>query len=43
MGERAIRWVDAYLTKSRPKLIVPPDDGALFISHLGDCRSPRVA
>ncbi len=35
VGERALAWVGKYLEESRPQLMVPPDDGVLFLSPKG--------
>ena len=32
IGERAVRWIDAYLTRARPELVFPPDEGVLFLT-----------
>ena len=29
---RCLTWVNAYLTEARPKLVVEPDDGTLFLT-----------
>jgi integrase/recombinase XerD len=35
IGERALRWLDKYLHEVRPDLVVPPDEGYLFLTHHG--------
>ena len=35
IGERALRWVERYLERVRPKLIHTRDPGALFVSRRG--------
>lgn len=35
IGRRALVWLEAYLTRSRPALVVPPDDGTLFLTYMG--------
>lgn len=40
IGERAIRWVETYLAEVRPGLVVPPDEGVIFVSHLGEPITP---
>jgi len=35
IGARAIAWVNKYLAEVRPKLVVEPDSGALFLSPTG--------
>jgi integrase/recombinase XerD len=40
LGERAGIWVDRYLADVRPQLVVPPDDGWLFLTHRGDSLTP---
>ena len=34
--ERAVLWVDKYVHDIRPGFVVPPDDGALFLTALGE-------
>ncbi len=36
IGERAIAWVDRYLSDVRPGIVVPPDPGTLFLTYLGE-------
>ena len=36
IGERALAWVEKYLSDVRPELVVEPDDGTLFLSTYGD-------
>ena len=40
IGERALSWIARYLDTVRPELVVPPDDGTLFLSSLGEALSP---
>ena len=40
IGDRALAWIDKYVTEARPSLSVEPDDGTLFLSNLGDSFSP---
>jgi integrase/recombinase XerD len=35
IGERALRWVEKYLQEVRPELVVPPDEGYVFLTHKG--------
>lgn len=35
IGDRAIAWIDRYVTRVRPHLEVPPDDGKLFLNNSG--------
>ena len=35
VGERALLWIHRYLRDGRPRLVVEPDDGALFVSADG--------
>ena len=35
IGERALAWIERYLAQVRPALVVPPDDGHLFLSRRG--------
>jgi integrase/recombinase XerD len=41
IGERALGWIEKYLIEVRPHLVVEPDDGALFVSHLGHGFTPH--
>jgi len=41
IGERAIAFTDRYIAEVRPRLVMPPDDGALFVTHLGRPFSPN--
>ncbi|MGH9022434.1 MAG: tyrosine-type recombinase/integrase, partial [Acidimicrobiia bacterium] len=34
-GERAISWIARYSTQARPRLVVPPDAGVLFLTKEG--------
>jgi integrase/recombinase XerD len=36
IGERAVAWVEKYLTEVRPRLIIEPDHGTLFVTHIGE-------
>jgi integrase/recombinase XerD len=35
IGQRALDWIERYLTGARPRLVVPPDDGVLFLTVRG--------
>ena len=41
IGERALGWIEKYLVEVRSHLVVAPDDGALFVSHLGHAFTPH--
>ena len=41
IGERAIAWLERYLGDARPGLMVPPDDGTLFLGATGEELSPN--
>jgi len=41
IGERAIAWLERYLGDARPRLVVPPDDGTLFLGATGEELSPN--
>ena len=41
IGTRAIAWVDRYRYEARPALVLPPDDGTLFLSQLGNSIAPN--
>lgn len=36
LGERALGWLEKYLDDVRPEFAPSPDDGALFLSHVGE-------
>ncbi len=40
IGERALAWVGRYLAEVRPSLVVPPDEGTLFLTADGTGLSP---
>lgn len=35
IGARALAWVQKYLDEVRPQLVMPPDDGTLFLTRTG--------
>lgn len=41
IGDRALAWIDKYVTEVRPTLAIEPDDGTLFLSNLGEPFSPN--
>jgi hypothetical protein len=41
IGERALAWIDRYITEVRPTLARQPDEGVLFLSNLGEAFSPN--
>jgi integrase/recombinase XerD len=41
IGERALAWIDRYITEVRPTLARQPDDGVLFLSSQGEAFSPN--
>jgi integrase/recombinase XerD len=41
IGERAIAWLERYLNDARPRLVVPPDEGTLFLGATGEELSPN--
>jgi integrase/recombinase XerD len=36
IGVRAAGWLHKYVMDARPHLVVEPDDGTIFVSHLGE-------
>lgn len=40
IGQRALLWVEKYLTEVRPTLVMEPDDGFLFLSAEGTPLAP---
>lgn len=41
MGERALAWVEAYLSRARPKLESGHDEGEVFLTEHGEAISPH--
>lgn len=41
VGDRALAWLDRYLTELRPKLVLKPDDSVLFLTSIGAPFSPN--
>jgi len=41
IGERAVAWLGRYLDEARPKLVMPPDAGVLFLTQEGEELSPN--
>jgi integrase/recombinase XerD len=41
IGERALAWIDKYVTGVRPSLVREPDDGALFLTNLNEPFTPN--
>jgi integrase/recombinase XerD len=40
VGRRAIAWLDKYIREARPKLVVEPDCGYLFLTVVGEYIAP---
>ena len=40
IGERALAWVDRYLSDARPGFVVPPDPGIVFLTLEGNDLTP---
>jgi integrase/recombinase XerD len=40
LGERALAWVGRYVSEVRTKLVMPPDEGTLFLTNYGEAFSP---
>lgn len=40
IGDRALAWIERYVTEVRPTLAQEPDDGTLFLSNQGEVFSP---
>jgi integrase/recombinase XerD len=36
IGERALCWIERYIEEARPQLVMPPDEGILFLSERGE-------
>lgn len=41
VGERALYWLDLYLTASRPKMVTRPDVSIVFLTAAGDTFTPN--
>jgi integrase/recombinase XerD len=41
IGDGAILWIEKYLSGVRPSLVVPPDDGTVFLTNMGEPLSPN--
>jgi len=41
IGERAVHWVQRYLAQVRDSLVMPPDEGVLFLTRFGDGFRPE--
>ena len=41
IGERALAWIDKYLTEARPTLACGREDRTLFLTHLGESIVPE--
>lgn len=41
IGERALAWIGRYLEELRPRLVVAPDDGAVFLTRMGRPFRPK--
>lgn len=42
VGNRALHWLEKYLEESRPKLVIQPNEKALFLSSYGEAFNPDV-
>ena len=42
VGNRALLWLERYLEESRPKLLIQPNEKALFLSSYGEAFNPDV-
>lgn len=41
VGERALTWIDMYLTEARPALVSRPDEDAIFLTSMGKPFTPN--
>jgi len=41
IGERALAWIERYTGEARPELVVPPDEGTLFLTSDGEPITPN--
>jgi integrase/recombinase XerD len=42
IGERALAWIEKYLSDGRPSLVLEPDDGTVFLASRGGPLNPDV-
>ncbi|MBI3891729.1 MAG: site-specific tyrosine recombinase XerC [Candidatus Wallbacteria bacterium] len=42
VGERALIWLDRYLTAARPQIVTAPDEGVIFLTFLGQPFNPTA-
>ncbi|MFZ2959792.1 MAG: site-specific tyrosine recombinase XerC [Candidatus Ozemobacteraceae bacterium] len=40
IGDRALAWIQKYLQEARPRLVMEPDEGALFLRNTGGKLTP---
>jgi len=40
IGERAVFWIDKYVSDARRELLVPPEEGVLFLTRFGEAFRP---
>jgi integrase/recombinase XerD len=40
IGERALKWIDAYVREARGELLCDPNETTLFITHMGEPFAP---
>lgn len=41
IGERAVAWIARYVSEARAELVMPPDEGVLFLTQEGEALSPN--
>jgi integrase/recombinase XerD len=41
IGERALHWIDRYLREVRPRFLMPPDLGTVFLTKEGEALRPK--
>ncbi len=41
IGDRALAWIEKYLAEARPRLVVEPDPGNLFLTGMGQPLTPN--
>lgn len=41
IGERALAWIDRYLWEVRPRYLVCPDEGTVFLTRTGSALTPN--
>ena len=41
IGDRALAWIERYVQEIRPRLVMEPDEGIVFLTNLGESFTPN--